>query len=52
MAKQKYYVVWEGVTPGIYSSWTDCQLQTKGYEGAKYLVVPLPTRLFSNGTMT
>ena len=36
MAKQKYYVVWEGVTPGIYSSWTDCQLQTKGYEGAKY----------------
>lgn len=36
MAKQKYYVVWEGVTPGIYTSWTDCQLQTKGYEGAKY----------------
>ncbi len=24
------------VTPGIYSSWTDCQLQIKGYEGAKY----------------
>ena len=36
MAKEKYYVVWEGVTPGIYSTWTDCQLQTKGYEGAKY----------------
>lgn len=36
MVKQKYYVVWEGVTPGIYTSWTDCQLQTKGYEGAKY----------------
>ena len=36
MAKQKFYVVWEGVTPGIYSSWTDCQLQIKGYEGAKY----------------
>ncbi len=36
MAKEKYYVVWEGVTPGIYRSWTDCQLQTKGYEGAKY----------------
>lgn len=36
MAKQKYYVVWEGVAPGIYTSWTDCQLQTKGYEGAKY----------------
>lgn len=36
MKKQKYYVVWTGVTPGIYNSWTDCQLQTKGYEGAKF----------------
>ena len=37
MAKrQKYYVVWKGVSPGIYTSWTDCQLQTKGYEGAQY----------------
>ncbi len=36
MAKKKFYVVWEGVEPGIYTSWTDCQLQTKGFEGAKY----------------
>lgn len=36
MAKQKFYVVWDGVTPGIYNSWNDCLLQTKGYEGAKY----------------
>ena len=36
MAKQKFYVVWEGVTPGVYTSWTDCQLQIKGYEAAKY----------------
>lgn len=36
MAKNKYYVVWEGVTPGIYTSWTDCQLQIKGYDGAKF----------------
>ena len=35
-AKQKYYVVWKGVNPGIYESWTDCQLQVKGYEGALY----------------
>jgi Predicted double-stranded RNA/RNA-DNA hybrid binding protein len=35
-AKQKYYVVWKGVNPGIYDSWTDCQLQIKGYEGALY----------------
>ena len=36
MATQKFYVVWEGVTPGVYTSWTDCQLQIKGYEAAKY----------------
>lgn len=36
MAKQKFYVVWEGVTPGVYTSWTDCQLQIKGYDGAKF----------------
>lgn len=34
--KQKYYVVWKGVNPGLYDSWTDCQLQIKGYEGALY----------------
>lgn len=36
MARQKYYVVWEGVTPGIYTSWTECRLQIKGYAAAKY----------------
>ena len=36
MAKQKYYVVWEGNNPGIYNSWTECQLQIKGYPNAKY----------------
>lgn len=36
MAKKKYYVVWEGVNPGIYTSWEECLLQTKGYESAKY----------------
>ena len=35
MAKQKYYVVWDGVTPGIYTSWTECQLQVKGYDKYK-----------------
>lgn len=34
--KRKFYVVWAGVTPGIYESWTECQLQTKGYKGARY----------------
>lgn len=36
MAKQKYYVVWNGVNPGVYDNWTDTKLQVEGYEGAKY----------------
>ncbi len=34
--KQKYYVVWQGINPGIYSSWAACQEQIKGYPNAKY----------------
>lgn len=34
--KKKYYVVWVGVTPGIYESWAECNLQIKGFPGAKY----------------
>lgn len=34
--KQKYYAVWQGITPGVYTSWEDCQRQTVGYEGARY----------------
>lgn len=29
-------MVWKGVCPGVYASWTDCQLQIKGFEGALY----------------
>ena len=36
MGKQKYYVVWKGVNPGVYTSWTDCQLQIKNFKGAIY----------------
>lgn len=36
MAKHKFYVVWKGVNPGIYTSWTDCRLQIQGYKGAIY----------------
>ncbi len=35
-AKKKYYVVWQGNQPGIYESWTECQLQIKGFPNAKY----------------
>jgi ribonuclease HI len=34
--KKKYYVVWDGVNPGVYHSWTECQMQIKGYPNAKY----------------
>ncbi|MCD7710223.1 MAG: ribonuclease H family protein [Porphyromonadaceae bacterium] len=36
MGKPKYYTVWEGVSPGVYDSWKECQLQVKNYSGAKY----------------
>lgn len=35
-SKKKYYVVWEGHTPGIYDSWEKCLLQVKSYPNAKY----------------
>ena len=34
--KQKYYVVWQGNTPGIYDNWADCQKQILGVSGAQY----------------
>ncbi|MDR3119311.1 MAG: ribonuclease H family protein [Mediterranea sp.] len=34
--RKKYYVVWIGVTPGLYDTWTECLPQVKGYEGARY----------------
>jgi ribonuclease HI len=36
MAKKKFYVVWKGFKPGIYSTWTECQLQIDGFKGAQY----------------
>jgi len=29
--KQKYYVVWNGRTPGIYTNWTECLKQVNGF---------------------
>lgn len=34
--KKKFYVVWSGLTPGIYHNWDDCQAQIKGVKGAVY----------------
>lgn len=36
MAKKRFYVVWNGLTPGIYKSWEECQEQIKGVKQALY----------------
>lgn len=36
MAKNKYYTVWAGHNIGVYDSWAECQLQIKGFPGAKF----------------
>ena len=40
MAKQKFYVVWKGVKPGVYNSWDECKLQINNFEGALYKSFP------------
>lgn len=34
--RRKYYVVWQGLSPGIYDSWEECEAQVRGFNGAKY----------------
>ncbi len=34
--KQKYYVVWQGKKPGIYTDWDECKEQVAGVKGAQY----------------
>lgn len=34
--KQKYYVVWAGFRPGIYTTWEECKKQVTGFDRAKY----------------
>lgn len=36
MSKKRYYVVWNGLAPGIYHSWEECQAQIKGVKQALY----------------
>ncbi|WP_298440337.1 ribonuclease H family protein [uncultured Ferrimonas sp.] len=32
----KFYVVWQGRKPGIYSDWNNCKAQVDGFAGARY----------------
>ena len=36
MAKNKFYVVWKGLNPGVYDNWNACKMQVEGQDGAKY----------------
>lgn len=36
VAKSKFYVVWVGHQPGIYTTWAECQAQVKEYPQARY----------------
>lgn len=36
MKVKKFYVVWNGRTPGVYETWNDCKAQVDGFENAKY----------------
>ncbi len=36
MPKQKYYVVWKGRKPGIFTSWAECEKQVKGFVSAEF----------------
>jgi ribonuclease HI len=34
--KAKFYVVWKGKRPGIYTTWDDCKAAITGFKGAQY----------------
>lgn len=36
MAKGKYYVVWKGIKPGIYTDWATCKKMVDGFDGASF----------------
>ena len=52
-AKKRFYVVWEGSKPGVYSSWAECESVTKGHPKAKYKAFPTEeaaARAFQEGS--
>ena len=36
VTKHKFYVVWKGRKPVVFTTWADCEKQVKGFEGAQY----------------
>ena len=50
--KTKYYVVWQGLAPGVYETWETCKAQVHGQKGAKYKSFPTreeAEQAFKNG---
>jgi ribonuclease HI len=39
-SRSKFYTVWEGRRPGVYSNWEECKRQIEGYPNAKYKSFP------------
>lgn len=40
MAKNKFYAVLRGRTPGIYNTWAECEKQVKGFQNAAFKSFP------------
>ncbi|MBE6335382.1 MAG: ribonuclease H [Lentimicrobiaceae bacterium] len=40
MAKNKYYVVWNGRQIGVFSDWESCKMQIENFKGARYKSFP------------
>lgn len=38
--KKKFYVVWKGTSPGIYTTWDECSTAVHGFSQAKYKSFP------------
>lgn len=36
MSKKKFYTVWQGRAPGVYTTWEACEAQIKGIKDAKF----------------
>ncbi|MBR5276591.1 MAG: ribonuclease H family protein [Bacteroidaceae bacterium] len=36
MGKKRYYVVWNGLVPGVYGTWDECRKQIEGVKQALY----------------
>ncbi len=55
MSKQKFYVVWKGRAPGIYTSWEACKQQVHGVQDARFKSFPTKEEAeeaFASGTST